>query len=119
MPKDVLGWLVRFKVREELASQENITVTGSQVNSALEDIYQQASAEAQQEGVSNVTLPELAVANGLPPNLLDELGNYQAVEIAYAQKANGGQLPTATASVNAITKQFKPAECPVAQNTTA
>ena len=48
-----------------------------------------------------------------PPNLLDELGNYQAVEIAYAERANGGKLPTATASVNAITKQFNTAECHV------
>jgi hypothetical protein len=116
MPKDVLGWLVRFKVREKLASQENITVTASQVSSALEDIYQQASAEAQQEGVSNVTLTELAVANGLPPNLLDELGRYQAIEIVWAENHNGGKLPTSTASQNAITKQFNTAECHIYKN---
>ena len=112
-PKDVLGWLIRFKVRDALAAKENITITSSQREQALENIYEQAAQQAQQQGVNNVTLPELAVANGLPPNLLDELGNYQAVEIAYAQKANGGKLPTATASVNAITKQFNTAECHV------
>ena len=112
-PKDVLGWLIRFQVREKLAAKENLTITASQRDQALEEIYQEASQQAQQEGVSNVSLTELAVANGLPPNLLDELGRYQAVEIAYAEKANGGKLPTATASVNAITKQFNTAECHV------
>jgi SurA N-terminal domain len=111
IPKDVLEWLIRFQVRESLASSEHISVTASQRDQALEDIYQQAAAQAQQEGVSNVTLPELAVANGLPPNLLDELGRYQAIEIAYAEAHNGGKLPTATATVNAITKQFNTAEC--------
>jgi hypothetical protein len=110
-PKDVLGWLIRFKVRDALAAKENIDITASQRDQALENIYQQAAQQAQQQGVSNVTLTELAVANGLPPNLLDELGKYQAVEIAYAERANGGKLPTATASVNAITKQFNTAEC--------
>ena len=112
-PKDVLGWLIRFKVRDKLAATQNINITASQRDQALENIYQQAAQQAQQQGVSNVTLTELAVANGLPPNLLDELGQYQAVEIAYAERANGGKLPTATASVNAITKQFTAAECHV------
>ena len=117
-PKDVLGWLIRFKVRDALAARENIDITASQRDQALENIYQQAAQQAQQQGVNNVTLTELAVANGLPPNLLDELGNYQAVEIAYAERANGGKLPTATASVNAITKQFTTAECHVYQTDT-
>ena len=113
VPKDVLGWLVRFKVRENLASNEHITVTATERDSALENIYEEASQEAQQEGVSNVTLTQLAVANGLPPNLLEELGRYQAIELAWAQNHNGGKLPTSTATENAITKQFNTAECKV------
>jgi hypothetical protein len=111
IPKDVLGWLIRFKVRDNLAANEHLTVTASQSDQALTDIYEQASSQAQQQGVTNVTLPELAVANGLPPDLLNELGRYQAIEIAYAEAHNGGTLPTATATVNAITKQFNTAEC--------
>ncbi|HEY0717630.1 MAG TPA: SurA N-terminal domain-containing protein [Streptosporangiaceae bacterium] len=116
IPRDVLGWLIRFQVRENLAAREHLTVTPSQRDQALEEIYQQASAQAQQQGVNNVSLTELAVANGLPPNLLDELGRYQAVEIAYAEQHNGGKLPTATASVSAITKQFNTAECHIYQS---
>jgi hypothetical protein len=58
-----------------------------------------------------VSLTELAVANGLPPDLLTELGRYQAIEIAYAERRNGGKLPTNTAAVNSITQQFTHAEC--------
>jgi hypothetical protein len=113
IPKDALGWLIRFKVRENLATNEHISVTPSEQNQALEDIYEQAQEQAQGEGVSNVSLPELAVANGLPPNLLNELGRYQAIEIAYVEARNGGKLPTATATVNSLTKQFNTAECHV------
>ena len=109
VPKDVLGWLIRFKVRENLASNEHLTVTASQRDQALADIYQQASAQAQQQGVKNVTLTELAVANGLPPNLLDELGRYQAIEIAYAEAAQRRQAadrprPRSTPSPSSSTR---------------
>ena len=46
----------------------------------------------------------------------EELGRYQAVESSYAEAHNGGTLPTATATVNAITKQFNTAECHVYKN---
>ena len=111
LPKDVLSWLIRFQIREDLASREHITVTRGQTQQALADIYQQAAAQAQQQGVSNVSLDELAVANGLPPDLLAELGRYQAIEIGYAEQRNGGKLPTSNAAVTAITQQFSLAEC--------
>ena len=111
LPKDVLSWLIRFQIREDLANTEHITVTRGQTQQALADIYQQAAAQAQQQGVSNVTLDELAVANGLPPDLLSELGRYQAIEIAYAEARNGGKLPTSQSAVTAVTQQFTLAEC--------
>ena len=111
LPKDVLSWLIRFQIREDLASREHITVSRAATQQALADIYQQAAAQAQQQGVSNVTLDELAVANGLPPDLLAELGRYQAIEISYAEQRNGGKLPTSNAAVTAITQQFGLAEC--------
>jgi hypothetical protein len=111
MPKDVLSWLIRFQVREDLATREHVSVTRGQTEQALADIYEQAQAQAQQQGISNVSLDELAVANGLPPDLLTELGRYQAVEIAYAEARNGGKLPTSSAAVSSITKQFNLAEC--------
>jgi hypothetical protein len=111
MPKEVLSWLIRFQIREDLATREHITVNRGQTQQALAAIYQQAAAQAQQQGVSNVTLDELAVANGLPPDLLAELGRYQAIEISYAEQRNGGKLPTSSTAVSAITQQFGLAEC--------
>ena len=111
MPKQVLSWLIRFRVRDELATRDGLTVSPSQNQQALASIYAQASQQAAQAGVSNVSLTELAVANGLPPDLLKELGRYQAIEIAYAEAQNGGKLPTNSASVTAITQRFSHAEC--------
>ena len=96
MPKDVLSWLIRFQIREDLAKSEHIAVSRGETQQALADIYQQAAAQAEQQGISNVTLDELAVANGLPPDLLSELGRYQAIEIAYAEARNGGKLRPAS-----------------------
>ncbi|MGA2824670.1 MAG: hypothetical protein ABSF03_00960 [Streptosporangiaceae bacterium] len=118
MPKDVLSWLIRFQIREDLATSEHIAVNGGQIQQALADIYQQAAAQAQQQGISNVTLDELAVANGLPPDLLTELGRYQAIEISYAEQRNGGKLPTSNTAVTAITQQFSTAECHVYKSET-
>jgi hypothetical protein len=111
MPKEVLSWLIRFKVRDDLARNEGLRVSRAQEQQALADIYAQAQAQAAQAGVNNVSLNELAVANGLPPDLLNALGHYQAVEIAYAENRNGGKLPTAQDKVNAITSAFNKAEC--------
>ena len=111
MPKEVLSWLIRFQVREDLASRDGITVTRGQTQQALAGIYAQAQQQAAQSGVTNVSLTELAVANGLPPDLLAKLGRYQAIEIAFAEQKNGGKLPTSTTAVNTITQQFSHAEC--------
>jgi hypothetical protein len=111
MPKQVLSWLIRFQVRENLAKSDGLTVTNGQTQQALADIYAQAAQQAAQAGVSNVSLTELAVANGLPPDLLSQLGRYQAIEIAYVEQRNGGKLPTSTTAVTAATQQFNHAEC--------
>ena len=112
LPMDVLSWPIRFQIREDLASREHITVTRGQTQQALAYIYEQAAAQAQQQGISNVSLNEARyVANGLPPDLLAELGRYQAIEISYAEQRNGGKLPTSNAAVTAITQQFSLAEC--------
>jgi hypothetical protein len=111
MPQEVLSWLIRFQVRDDLASREGITVTQAQTQQALADIYAQAQQQAAESGVSNVSLTELAVANGLPPDLLAELGRYQAIEIAFAEQKDGGKLPTSSTAVNVITQQFNHDEC--------
>jgi len=93
-PQQVLSWLVRFRIREQMAIRNGITVTPAETQRA-------SAAIAAQARQSNVTLSQLAVANGLPPDLLPELGRYQAIESALVRKLDGGRLPTSQTGLNA------------------
>ena len=62
-PQEVLSWLVRFQVRDELAMRYGITVTPGESQRAL------GQRSRRRPGRAERTLrPSLAVANGLPPN---------------------------------------------------
>ena len=81
---------MRFRIREQMGARNGVTVTRAESQLALASL----AAQARQ---NRVTLPELAVANGLPPDLLPELGRYQAIEVAIVRKLDGGTLPTSQA----------------------
>src|SRR6185312_4334815 len=63
-------------------------------------IYSAAKASAQAQGIKNVTLDLILVANGIPPNLASEVGRYQAIDNKFAEQVNGGQEPASTAKLN-------------------
>ena len=111
MPQQVLAWLVRFQVRDRLAQREGITVTPAQEQQALAAI----TAQIRSSG-SSATLSQIAVANGLPPDLLKELGIYQAIETTLLNRLDGGKLPTATASQQALEAQFNGSQCRAAKS---
>ena len=111
MPQQVLSWLVRFQIGDELAVQHGITVTQTEAQQALAAI----SASLQQNG-SHQTLPEAAVANGLPPDLLDQLGRYQAIETKLLDRLDGGQQPTSTAGQLALQTEFNKTQCQAAKS---
>lgn len=111
MPQQVLAWLVRFQVRDRLAQREGITVTSAQVQQALAAI----AAQIRSSG-SSATLPQVAVANGLPPDLLPELGRYQAIQTMLLNRLDGGKLPTATAAQQALAAQFNGSQCRAAKS---
>ena len=90
-PQQVLGWIVRFKIRDRLAQREGITVTPTEVSQALSSI----EASIKSEGES-APLPAVAVANGLPPDMLTELGQYQAIETKLLDSLDGGKRPSAS-----------------------
>jgi hypothetical protein len=113
--QETLGWLVRFKINEELAQQAGITVSSAQAQKALAQIYASAKASAQAQGVSNVTLNLILVANGIPPDMSAELGRYQAIETQYIEQLNGGQIPTAAAAQTATTAKLQRAQCVAAK----
>ena len=108
-PQEVLSWLVRFRVREQMAVRNGITVTPA-------DSQRARAAIAAQARQSNVSLADLAVANGLPPNLLPELGRYQAIQSALVSKLDGGRLPTAQSRLNALSQKFATYQCRAAKS---
>jgi hypothetical protein len=108
-PQQVLSWLVRFRIREQMAIRNGVTVTPADSQRARAAI----AAQAQQ---SNVSLSDLAVANGLPPNLLPELGRYQAIQSALVTKLDGGRLPTSQSGLSALSQQFATVQCRAAKS---
>jgi hypothetical protein len=111
MPQQVLSWLVRFQVRDAMAAQQGITVTPTQAEQALVAI----GLSVRQSG-SNASLTEVAVANGLPPDLLDELGRYQAIETQLLNRLDGGTLPSSSTGQQALESQFNKSQCQAAKS---
>jgi len=114
--KLTLAWLVKFQVAEQLARQQNITVSSAQAQSALAQILAASQAEAAQQGESNVTLTLILASAGIPPNLSAEVGRYQAIELRYLTQVNGGKLPSTTATENATTAKLNKASCVAAKS---
>jgi hypothetical protein len=106
MPGLVLSWLLRFRVRQELASHAGLRVTRGEAQQALAQIS--ASIKSQSP---TATLAQVAVANGLPPDLLPQLGRYQAIQNVLIARLDGGTAPTSTAAQNALQIRFDRAQC--------
>jgi len=113
MTKDTLTWLVRFQVRDAVARREGIAVTPAQRQAALATILQEAQAQAASSGVTGVTLKLLMTANGIAPDtgMTNALGDYQAIQLQFIERDNGGKIPTATKAQAATTAKFTRAEC--------
>jgi hypothetical protein len=109
MPQEVLSWLLRFQVREQMATRYGITVTPAQVQAGLASI----SAQAKQSGV---TARDLAVANGVPPDQMNELGRYLAIQNAIISRLDGGKLPTANAALETLSNKFDTSQCVAAKS---
>jgi hypothetical protein len=107
-PQQVLGWLVRFRIRDEVAARNHLTVTRADT----EAVQAAINAQARQNHTSTAGL---LVANGLPPDLLPQLSRYQAIELALVRKLNGGQLPTTQAALTELSRKFDAAQCHAAK----
>lgn len=116
VPGEVLSWLIRFKIREQMAQNAGITITQAQTQAAITAINASGQQYAAQSGVSDYSLNLLLVANGLPPDLLTELGRYQAIETAYIEQISGGKIPATTATENAATSKLNKFQCSTAKS---
>jgi hypothetical protein len=114
--QETLTWLIRFQISDELARQAGITVSTAQAQAALAQIYAAAKAQAESQGLSNVTLDLILVANGIPPNLAAEVGRYQAIQNQFIRQANGGTIPTTTPAQTATSAKLQRAQCEAAKN---
>jgi hypothetical protein len=56
------------------------------------------------------------VANGLPPDLLPELGRYEAIQAALVRKLDGGTLPASQSGLNALNQKFGALQCHAAKS---
>jgi hypothetical protein len=105
IPQQVLSWLVRFRIRDQLATRSGVSVTPAEIQRALNSV----KAQARQGGTASLT--DLAVANGLPPDMLPGLGRYQAIEAAVINQLDGGTLPKTNAALQALGNQFNKQQC--------
>ncbi len=113
MPATVLSWLIRFQIGDQVAASNGISVTQAQVQAGVADINSQAASAASEEGLSSGTVALLNA--GISPQMLTDLGQYQAQEIAFAEAVNGGKLPTTTAQGNAVDAKLTEAQCTAAK----
>ena len=108
-PQEVLGWLLRFRIRDELAARNHVVVTAGESQRAL-------AALAQQTGRTGPAFVQLAVANGIAPDMLPELGRYEAIQRDMFVRLNGGTLPRTQARVTILNVQFNHRECVAAKS---
>jgi hypothetical protein len=108
-PQQVLGWLLRFRIRDELATRNHVAVTAGESQRAL-------AALAQQTGRTGPAFVQLAVANGIAPDMLPELGRYEAIQRDMFIRLNGGTVPRTQARAQVLTLQFNRRECVAAKS---
>ena len=108
-PQEVLGWLLRFRIRDELATRNHVVVTAGESQRAL-------AALAHQTGRTGPAFVQLAVANGIAPDMLPELGRYEAIQRDMFVRLNGGTLPRTQARVAILNVQFNHRECVAAKS---
>jgi hypothetical protein len=108
-PQEVLSWLLRFQIRDELAVRNHVVVTAGESQRAL-------TLLARQTGHTGPAFVQLAVANGLAPDMLPDLGRYEAIQNEEFIRLNGGTLPKTQARIQVLNAQFGHRECVAAKS---
>src|SRR5258707_2969870 len=93
VPQSVLTWMIRFDIRDQVARDAGITVTDAQIDAALKQIDQSQQAAAAQGGAQYPGLDALLASVGVSQQMKHDLGKWQAQELAFIAKNNGGTLP--------------------------
>ncbi len=109
MPRQVLSWMLRFATTEQVAKRTGITVTPAQAQKQLND----EKARASQSGD---TLDQAAVINGLPPDLLPELGRWIAIQLKLQDRLDNGVAPTTAAAQRVLQLKVNQVQCLAAKS---
>jgi len=114
MPGAVLSWLIRFEVEDEVAASNGVSVSAAQVQQGVDSIRSQAQQAAAQNGISSPQVVLLTA--GISPQMLPALGRFQAQQVAFAEKVNGGRLPTTSAENATVDAALTKAQCTAAKS---
>lgn len=109
MPRQVLSWMLRFATTEQVAKRTGIRVTPRQAQ-------QQVDAEKARAAQSGDTLSEAAVLNGLPPDMLPELGRWIAIQVMLQNRLDNGVPPTTSAQQQALVLKINHVQCLAAKS---
>ncbi|HEX3959311.1 MAG TPA: SurA N-terminal domain-containing protein [Trebonia sp.] len=112
LPKAVLGWLISFAVRNQTAHKAGITVSQSDVQNALTSLQQQA----EQSAGASVTINQVVAANGVPPDLSTQFGQWYAQLVDFYALKNGGKLPATQAEETKVNDELVTADCKSAKS---
>jgi hypothetical protein len=107
LPKAVLGWLISFAVRNQTAQNAGITVSPAGIQNALLSLQQQA----EQSAGKSVTIDQVVAANGVPPDLQTQFGQWYAQLIDFYTVKNGGKLPATQAAETKVNDELVKADC--------
>jgi len=109
MPRQVLTWMLRFALAEQVAKRAGIYVSPGQAQARL-------AAERARQAQSGDTLEQAAVLNGLPPDMLPELGRWIAIQLKLQTRLDNGQAPTTTAEQQALAAKVNHVQCLAAKS---
>lgn len=109
MPREVLSWMLRFATANQMAAQRGIVVTPAQAQHEL-------TVEAANVKQAGDTLPEAAALNGLPPDLLPELGTWISVQVQLENQLDHGVAPNTQAGSSALSAEVGRLQCVAAKS---
>jgi hypothetical protein len=109
MPREVLSWMLRFVTADRLAERNGISVTPAQAQAQL-------NAERSRAAQSGDSLQEAAVLNGLPPDLLRQLGRWIAIQLKLQAKLDNGVTPKSTPAQQALVLRINRLQCQAAKS---
>jgi hypothetical protein len=109
MPREVLSWMLRFATANRMAAQHGITVTPAQAQHEL-------AVETANVKQAGDTLAEAAVLNGLPPDLLPDLGTWISIQVQLENQLDHGVAPSTQAASSALSAQVGHLQCVAAKS---